>query len=156
KIRIRPADRVVALCAGLREPGLDVIRVGRALEIFQVAADAGRVRAGQIVVAIYVALPALRGRVRTGQRKPGGRVIEGRVVPRSGVVALLAGLRECGLDVIRVGRALEILQVTADASCVRAAQIVIAIYVALPALRGRVCTGQRKPGGRVIEGRVIP
>ena len=78
-----------------------MVRIGRALEIFQVAADAGGIRARQVVVAIHVALRALHGRVRPGQREAGGRVIKGRAGPRRRVVALGTGLREAGTDVVR-------------------------------------------------------
>ena len=64
-------------------------------------------------------------------------MIECRVHPAAGVVALGAGLREIGADVIRTGRSLKILQVTADAS--RAAQVVIAANVAISALARRNC-----------------
>ena len=87
----------MALLTSLWEARLHVVRIGRALEIFQVAADAGRIRAGQVVVAVHVALGALHGGVRAGQREAGGRVIEGRASPRSRTVALLTSLRESGL-----------------------------------------------------------
>ena len=56
----------MALLTGLREPGLHMVGLRRALEIFQVAADAGRVRAGQVVVVVHVALRALHGRMCPG------------------------------------------------------------------------------------------
>ena len=114
-----------------------MVRIGGSLKIFQVAADAGRVRAGQVVVAVHVALGALHGGVRAGQREAGGRVIKVRARPGRRVVALRTGLREAGLHVIRTGRALEILQVAADAGGVRAGQVVIAIHVTLGALHSR-------------------
>jgi len=43
-----------------------MVGLRRALEIFQMAAGAGRVRAGQGVVAVHVALRALHSRVRPG------------------------------------------------------------------------------------------
>jgi hypothetical protein len=156
KGRIAPARGCVALLAGLREVGLHVIRVRRAVEIGQVAADAGGVRGGQVVVVIDVALGALQGRVRAGQREAGGRVIEGRARPGRRVMALLAGLREARRHVIRVGGALEIGQVAADARRIRGGQVVVVIDVAMGALQGRVRAGQREAGGRVIEGRARP
>ena len=56
------------------------------------AAHAGRIRAGQVVVAIYVALRTLNAGMRPGQREAGGVVIKVRTHPRRGVVALRAGL----------------------------------------------------------------
>ena len=69
----RTASRLVVLwhcwqvCGN---PDSHVIRIGRALKIRQVAGDASRVRAGQVVVVIDVALGALQGRVRAGEGKP--------------------------------------------------------------------------------------
>ena len=120
EIRAHPRRRVVALCAGLREAGLDVVRLGCALEIFQVTADASRVRTGQTVVIVDMALYALDAGMRPRQRETSSRVIEGRARPRRRVVALRAGLREAGLHVVRLRRTLEILQVAADARGIRA------------------------------------
>jgi len=71
-----------------------VIRIRRALEILQVAAHAGRVRAGQVVVVVDVALHALDAGVRSRQGESRGRVIERRARPGGRAVALLASLRE--------------------------------------------------------------
>jgi len=46
-----------------------VVGIRRGVEIFQVAADAGRVRCGQVVIVVDVALRALHGRVEAGQRE---------------------------------------------------------------------------------------
>ena len=152
----RPGSGGMALLASLREAGLHVIRIGRALEILQVAADARRVRARQVVISVHVTLRALQAGVRTGQRESGGVVIESRARPGSGGVALLASLREAGLHVIRIGGSLEILQVAADAGGVGAGQIVVAIHVALGALHARVGASQRESGGVVIESGARP
>jgi len=88
-----------------------VIRIRRALEIFQVATDASRICAAQIVVAIHMALRALHTAVCTCQGEPRGRVIEGGGRPGSRRVALLAGLRESRLHMVRIGGAVEILYV---------------------------------------------
>ena len=45
------------------------------------AADASRVRAGQVVIPVHVALRALQGGMRASQREAGRRVIEGRAHP---------------------------------------------------------------------------
>src|SRR5215472_10504236 len=103
-----------------------------------------------------MALGALHSCVRTAQGKSGGRVIEGRVRPRSRVVALLTSLREAGLHVIRIGGSLEIFQMATDAQRVRIRQVVVVVDVALRALHGGVRTTQRKSSGGVIEGRIIP
>ena len=53
----------MALLTGLRERGLHVVGLSRALEILQVAAHTSSVGAGQVVVAIHVALRTLHARV---------------------------------------------------------------------------------------------
>ena len=64
--RAGPVGGAVALLAGLRKSRLYVIRIRRALEVFQVAADAGSIRAGQVVVAVHVTLRALHTGVCPG------------------------------------------------------------------------------------------
>ena len=56
------------------------------------AAYAGSVRAGQVVVAVHVALRTLHAGMRPSQREAGGVVIKVRTHPRRGVVALRARL----------------------------------------------------------------
>ena len=125
----------MALLAGLREIRRDVIRIRRALEIFQVAGHARRTR--QVVVVVDVAIGALPRRhgVKSGQLKPSSAVIEDCVQPGTGAVALRAGLREIRRDVIRIRRALEILEVAGHAR--RARQVVVVIDVAIGALARR-------------------
>ena len=64
-----------------------------ALEIRHVAADAGGVRCGQVVIPIHMALRARHSRVESSQRESRGRVVEARAAPIGSVVTLLAGLR---------------------------------------------------------------
>ena len=128
----------MALRAGLREAGLHVVGLGGALEVFQVATDAGSVGAGQVVIVVDVTLHALHGRVRSRQRETRRRVIESCVIPAGRVVALGTGLREAGLYVVRLGGALEIFQVATDAGGIGAGQAVVAVHMALRALHGRV------------------
>ena len=84
----------MALLASLREIRLHVIGIRRALEILQVATHASRVRAGQVVIVVHVALHALHAGMEAGQRESSGRVIESRAGPVGGAVALLASLGE--------------------------------------------------------------
>ena len=72
----------MALLTGLREAGTDVVGIGRSLEVFQVAVDAVRVRAAQVVIIVDVALRALERGMGAGQRETSGRVIECRARPR--------------------------------------------------------------------------
>ena len=134
KVRARPGSRVVALSASLREAGLHVVGLRRSLEILEVTADASRVGAGQGVIAIHVALGALDAGVRAGQWEARSGVIEGCRRPGGRGVALLTSLRERRLHVIRLGGALEILQVATDTSGIGAGQVVVAVHVALRAL----------------------
>ena len=156
KRRATPVRGGMALLAGLREIRLHVIGIRRALEISQVATDASRVRGGQVVVAIHVALRALQAGMEARQREAGGRVIERRIAPRRRGMALLAGLREIRLHVIRTRGALEVLQVAADASRIRAGQIVVVVHVALRALQAGVCTCQREASRGVVKRRARP
>jgi hypothetical protein len=149
-----PVGGVMALLAGLREVRLHVIGIGRALEVCEVATDTSRIRAGQVVVAVHVALRAGDRRVGSGQGEAGGRVIKSRAAPVRGVVALLAGLREIRRHVIRIGRSLEIFQVAADTS--RRRQVVVVVHVTLRALHRSVGASQREPGVVVIKRRLRP
>jgi len=72
----RPGRRVVTDFALLREARRSVVRIGRSVEILQVATDA--CRHGKVVVAIQMALRARHAHVCPGQGEPGLRVIEGR------------------------------------------------------------------------------
>ena len=65
----------------------------------------------------------------SSQRKARAGVIKRRARPRSGVVALLAGLWEIRLHVIWFCRALEVSQVTRDTR--PAAQVVVPVDVTL-------------------------
>ena len=157
-----PVRRVMALLAGLREPRLHVIRIGRALEIRQVALHTSStreaVRATRAECRV-MALRALQRSMRPGQGKSGRRVIESRTLPGGRAVALLAGLRESGLHVIRIGRALEIGQVALHTSstreAVRATRAECRVMT-LRALQRSMRPGQREPGRAVIEGRAVP
>jgi hypothetical protein len=104
-----------------------VVRIGRGVEILQVAGGAGRIV--QAVISIYVALRTLHWDMRPGQRKSSRRVIKGCICPRHSRVARVASLRESRLYVVGVSRALEILQVTGRARST--GQTVVSIYVTL-------------------------
>jgi hypothetical protein len=56
----------MALLTGLRKTGLHVVWLRGALEIFQVTAHTSSVGAGQVVIAIHMALRALYRRMRPG------------------------------------------------------------------------------------------
>ena len=147
EVRSGPRRCVVALLAGLGKSRLYVIGIGGALEIRQVARHTGCIGTGQVVITIHVALYALQRGMRAGQGEAGGGMIKRRITPRGRGVALLAGLREIRLHVVRIGGALEVLQMAAHTSRVGAGQVVIVVDVALHALHGRVRAGQWESGG---------
>ena len=153
-----PSGRVVALFASLCEARLHVIRIRRALEVFQMARYAG-IRA-DVVRALraegrVVTLPALQRGVSTRQRETRAVVIKRRIVPRGRVVALLAGSWQPTLYVVRIGCAIEVLHMAGSTIGRRAYEL--AINVAQIARNSRVRTGQRELGeGVVIERRRIP
>ena len=152
---LRPRRRVVTLLTGLRESRLHVIGIRRSLEILQMATDAGSVRRRQVVVSVHVTLTALHRRVSTGQREAGGRMVKRGVVPCRRRMALLAGGREAGLHVIRIGRAVEVLHVARCAIGRRSHEL--AVDMALRAGHAHVRASQRElRKGVVIEGRRIP
>lgn len=134
--RLSPRSCVVTDLALLREAYRHVIRVGRAGEILLMAAVAGRWQAGVIVV--YVALRALNARVRAGEWKRRLGMIERCRHPRRGGVADLAGLRDPGGRVVRIGRGLVIPQVARDAR--GRSEIEVPICVALIALQVGMAT----------------
>lgn len=78
-------------------------------------------------------------------------MVEGRVQPGTGVMALIATLREIRCNVIRVRRALVILEMTRDAS--GAGQVVVVIDVAIGALPrwNSMHSCQRKSRRVVVE-----
>ena len=68
----------MAIFTGLGEPCLNMVRIGCALKVLQMACHADCVGAGQVVIVVDVALRALHRSVEAGQREPGIVVIEGR------------------------------------------------------------------------------
>ena len=113
----------MAVLAGLREPRLYVVGIGRALEIFQVARNASRNR--NVVVPVDVALGAWRGHVRAGQREPGFGMIETRIRPRRSVVADSTGRGNAGLHMVGIGRALVVLHMARGAICGSSSELAV-------------------------------
>jgi len=94
KSRIQPVGSVVALVASLWEVCGDVVRIGGALIVLEVAAHARRTVQRVIVVDVAIRTGARRNRVHSGQSETSCRVIEFSVGPLHRVVALLASSRE--------------------------------------------------------------
>ena len=153
---IQPRAGVVALIARLGEVRRHVIWVRRSLIVLQVAAHARRSR--QIVVIVNVAIRALARRhgVHTRERESCAVVIEGRVQPRTRVVALIAALGEVRSYVVGIRRSLKVLQVAAHAG--GAGEVVVVVDVAIRALTRRhgVHSCQRKVRHVVVERRIRP
>lgn len=76
KSRVQPGRRVVALIACLGEVGRNVIRIGRALVVSQVATHARRIRDVVVVVDVTVGALARWNGMHSRQREPGAIVIE--------------------------------------------------------------------------------
>lgn len=81
-------------------------------------------------------------------------MIETRISPVHGAVAHLTGLRYPRLPMVWIRRALIILQVARDASCV--GQLVVSTHVALRTGRSGMRSGKWKPGIGMVEGGVGP
>jgi hypothetical protein len=135
-----PIRRVVTLLASLGEIRLHVVGVSSGLVVLQVARHTRAVGAGQIVVAVDVALCARQSGVEAGQGEAGAGVVEGGAAPIRRVMALLASLGKVRLDVIGIGGGLVVLQVARDAR--RVGEVVVVVDVALRTLQGRVCARQ--------------
>ena len=154
---IGPLNRVVAGFTGRRECSRNVIH-GRQRGVVIVLMARNARRAGEVVVIVDVTVGALpwRNRMVSGQRESGAVVVKGRVEPRRGVVALIAGLREVRRHVVGIRRSLVILQVAAHASI--GGEVVIVVDVAIAALprRNGMHSGQREIRGVVVERRIRP
>ncbi len=133
-----------------------MVGIGGSLEILHVARHAGV--SGQVVVVIDVAVGAgarWHG-VQSGERKPGAIVVELRVRPVAGVMALLASLREVRGRMVGIGGSLEILHVARHAGVSGQVVVVIDVAVSAGARWHGVQSGERKPGAIVVELRVRP
>jgi hypothetical protein len=143
-----PRRGVVALRAILGKARGHMVRIGRALEILQVATDAGGVRSGEVVVPVDVALRALDRGVGSRQREASTAVIKSRVVPGTRVVTLLTARRKAGLYVVRIGRAVEVLDVAGRA--IGRGSHKLPVDMALGAGHADVRSGQRELRERIV------
>lgn len=136
ELRRYPRCRAVADFTALGESLLRVVGIRRALIILQMAGDTRLSR--QVEIPIRVALVALQGRVRPGQRKAHHVVIEGSRLPGRSRVALLASLRHSQRYVIWIVSPLKIR------------------HVAAHAIRGCALEPASDMTGRALQGRVHP
>ena len=146
KGRRLPGARVVAKLAGLREAALHVVGIGRVLEILQVARYTSRGRDLVVVVDVAVRTGPRRHGVRAGQREVHRGVIERRRLPGGSRMAGLARLREIQGDVVRVGRALKILQMAGDTRSAVQGVVVVDVTIGARARRHSVGAGQDEAG----------
>lgn len=89
-----PRGCVVAGLAGLREAARHMVRIRGVLEIVQVTGYASRARQVVIVIDVAIAALARRNGMRSSEGESRGAVVEGRIGPRAGAMALRTGLRE--------------------------------------------------------------
>jgi hypothetical protein len=99
---------------------------------------------------------ARRHRVGAGQREAGLGVIEVRGLPGRGRVARLASLGEVARHVIRVGCALEVVQMTANACGHRQVVVFICVTLVAGGRRYGVPSGQWEAGQQMVEFRRHP
>ena len=144
----------MALLAGCGESLMRYWSYCRVVVVLMATHAGGR---GDVVVVIHVAIRTLPrwNRMRTAQRESGGRVIELRVSPLHGVMALLARSREPGMR-HRAYRVVEVVLVAADAGGAGDVEIVIHVAICTLPRRDGVRTRQRKARLGVIESRRLP
>lgn len=152
ELRPRPGRRAVARVTGGGESRRLMVRIGGVVVVIHVTGAAST--AGQVVVAVHMALRAGESGVLPRQREPSAGVIELPTSPRVRVVAVLTSRRYVGLRVIRIGGSLIVLQVAGHTGGI--GDVVIVIDVALRARSFCMRPGQGETGFRVIKDRIGP
>ena len=147
--RAKPCGRRVTQRAIRREPSGHVVWTGRRVVGRQMACRTGPRIQG--VVIVDVTLRTRCGQMRPGKYKPRLGMIERCRLPRRCGVARVASLREAGCHMIGVRGLVVIRDMTARALSWQG-QVVI-VHVALRALGGKVCAGQRKCSLGMIKSR---
>ena len=134
---IHPVDRVMALLAGRREIGGDVIHWrGRVVVVLLVATHTGGDRDVVVVVNVTIRALAWRHGVLPDEREAGLRMVEIRRRPSACRMTDFARLRKVLLHVIGIGRAGVVGQVARHAS--RDRNVVVVVLVAVRALPRRI------------------
>lgn len=154
---VSPDDRVVTEFAGGRESRRSVRRIVRVAVILLMARIAQRAIQRVIVVDMAVRTLTRRHRVRSGQGKSGGRVIELSVGPQHRVVAGFARKREACGGVVHRRQRIRVVGLMARHAG-RAGKSVVIVDVAIGTLtrRNRMRARQRESGAVVIERSVQP
>ena len=99
---------------------------------------------------------ARRHRVQSGQREPSAVVVERRVHPVAGAVALLAGLWEVRSRVVGIRGSLEILQVARHAPGAVQSVVVVDVTIGAGTWWHGMQSGERKPSAVVVKLGVHP
>ena len=157
KRSIAPLDRIVAGLTRCRETGGGVIHGrDRVRVVILVTRNAGSARQVVIVVDMTISTLTRRYRVCTGKRKPCAAVVKRRIQPGTCVVALVTSLRKVRCNVVRIGRALIVLEMAAGAG-VRC-QVVVIVDMTIGTLprRDRMHPRQGEIRAVVIERCVRP
>jgi len=157
KGRIEPGRSAMALVAGLREVRCHVIGIGRALEILQMAGDAGRAIQTVVIVDVAVGAKPRRHGVQAGQIEARARMVKLTVGPQIGVVALFAGQGESRRRVGHGARRIVVVGLVAgNAGRVRNRVIVVDVAIGARARRNHVIAGKREARAVVVKGRIQP
>ena len=146
--RVHPVAGVVALVARLREIRGDMVRIGGALVVLEVATHArGAVQVVVIVDMAIGASPRWNG-MQPGERESSAGVVERGVHPIAGVMALIACLREVCRHVVRIGGSVVVRQMAAHAGARRAGKL--AVHVTGGAGHGRMRARERETGQSIV------
>src|SRR5215831_10156895 len=94
--------------------------------------------------------------MQPSQREPGAVVVELRVHPVTGVMALLASLGEVRRRVVGIGGSLEIFQVAGHAGGVAQSVVVVNVTIGAGARWHGVQSGERESGTVVIKRCIQP
>ena len=155
--RVGPDGRVVTQLAGSWESRSRVRRIRRARVVRLVARIAERAVERIVVVLVAVGAGSRRNHVCPRQLEARAGVIKRSIAPPYGVVAGLAGGRECSRRVVHRRDRIGVVGLMA-AHAGRARQVVVIVGVAIAALPRRNCVRarQRKSGAAVVERRIQP
>ncbi len=154
---IGPYNRVMAKLTLLRKSSTGMIGIRGALEVLQMARDAGG--AVQVVIVSNMAVRALPGRhgMRSGQGEARRIVVELGIGPQHRIVACLAGRRKsCRSVGNRTDRGVVVIQVTRDTRRIGDAVVIVDVAVGALARRRCVRPGERESRRAVIEGGIQP
>ena len=120
------------------------------------AGDTGRAVQLVVVVNVTIGASARWHGMQSGERKPGAVVVELRVVPVAGAMALLASLREVRSGVVGIRCSLEILEVARHARGAVQSVVIVNVTIGAGARRYFVQSGERESRHVMVECRAHP